>query len=395
MFYPVFKTIRPSLFNRLFGFSPAAKVEGTVTASVLLLEKEELGVADFLMENGFSIALDVEPTLDLSIYGFEKKLYRCCVYLDGPKLEEAIAFSSGFLPKPLKVLSSSLKNAFAMPTFKFFDRSYSPLNPLIMGIINVTPDSFYGQSRAAGVREALEKAAAMVEAGVDILDVGGQSTRPGSEEVPLEEELARTIPVIKELARNLDVPISIDTYRREVAEQALDSGASIINDVYGLRKEGMLEFAARSGAYVVAMHLKGESPKTMQQNPYYVDVISEIAAFFNEVIERFTAAGGELSRLILDPGIGFGKRYEDNLNIIANLEAFAASGLPLLIGHSRKSFIGIALGDVPPEERLYGTIAVSALAVFNGASILRVHDVKEARDAAKIAAELRRMRVDV
>jgi dihydropteroate synthase len=347
------------------------------------------------LENGFSLDLDSEPAFDLSVYDFQKKIYRCCLYLDSLKLEEAAGFSDVSLPQALRVLSSSIKNSFDEPDFKIFNRSYSPLNPLIMGIINVTPDSFYEQSRAAGVKEALKKAEAMVEAGADILDVGGQSTRPGSEEISLDEELRRTIPVVKELSRSFDIPISIDTYRREVAEQALEAGASIINDVFGLRKEGMLELAAQSRAYVIAMHLKGESPKTMQQNPYYVDVISEIAAFFNEVIERFTAAGGELSRFILDPGIGFGKRYEDNLNIIANLEAFAASGLPLLIGHSRKSFIGIALGDVPPEQRLYGTTAASALAVFNGASILRVHDVKEARDAARLAAELRRMRMDV
>lgn len=395
MFYPVFKGIRPSKFSRLFKFSSTGETEGTVTAAVLLLQEEELGVADFLLENGFSLTLDSEPALDLSIYGFQKKIYRCCVYLDSSKLDEAAGFSDGSLPQALRVLSGSIKNAFAEPSFELFGRSYSPLNPLIMGIINVTPDSFYEQSRASGVKEALKKAEAMVEAGANILDVGGQSTRPGSEEVPLEEELGRTIPVIKELTSNFDVPVSIDTYRREVAEQALEAGASIINDVFGLRKQGMLELAAESGAYVVVMHLKGESPKTMQQNPYYVDVISEIAAFFNEVAARFKEAGGRLSRLILDPGIGFGKRYKDNLNIIANLEAFTASGLPLLIGHSRKSFIGIALGDEPPQERLSGTTAVSAVAVFNGASILRVHDVREARDAARLAAELRRMRVDV
>ncbi|MCX7831717.1 MAG: dihydropteroate synthase [Actinobacteria bacterium] len=394
MFYPVFKSVDISRFSSLFGYDGFEKSHPYSTLSVMLLKKDELSACDALLENGFHLEVELEPKIDLTPYGFNERIFRCAVFLDAERISEIEGLADSYEQSPLKILASSVSNYFSRCEFSLLGKSFSPLNPLIMGIINLTPDSFYSRSRAISAKEALIKAEEMIEAGVDIIDVGGQSTRPGSDEVDLNEELERTIPVIKELTRIFKVPVSIDTYRVEVAEAAIEAGASIINDVFALRKPGMLEFAAKSNLPVVVMHLKGDSPKTMQENPHYVDTVSEISAFFNEIISRFKENGGKEENIILDPGIGFGKRYEDNLTILANLQAFKASGLPILLGHSRKSFIGQALDGLGPEDRLFGTIASGAIGVFMGASILRVHDVIEARHAAKIASEIRKFSVD-
>lgn len=389
MAFPVYKVYSPKL-KKLLGveFEPGGFF------GVLLLKKEELFVADVLAENGFRVELEEKPKIDLEPYGFKGKLHRCFVFLDPEKVEELNSLSDSYRLGLIKELALSVSNSLKEGEFTLLGHPFSPQKPLIMGIVNVTPDSFYSSSRAQTVSEALKKAEKMVEAGADIIDVGGMSTRPGSEEIDLEEEKLRVLPVIKEIASNFNVLVSVDTYRCEVAEEAIQAGAKIINDVFGLRKPGMMEFAAKSGVPVVVMHLKGESPKNMQENPYYDDVISEIFAFFNEVISRFLELGGNYNSLILDPGIGFGKRYEDNLTIISNLNIFSSFGLPLLIGHSRKSFIGIALSNKPPEERLYGTISAGAIGVFKGASILRVHDVKEAKEASLVASALRKFALD-
>jgi len=244
---------------------------------------------------------------------------------------------------------------------------------LLMGIVNVTPDSFYEKSRKLTVFEAVEAVKNMVEEGVDIIDVGGMSTRPGSDPVDEEEELRRVVPVIKAIRTVTDKPISVDTYRWRVALQALEAGADIVNDVSGFRFEpDVLKVVRDTKAPYVLMHMKG-TPKDMQLNPHYEDVVGELKEYFKERIAILL--NNEVNQIIVDPGIGFGKRYEDNLEILRRIEEFKEFGFPVMVGASRKSFIGIALGNVPPEDRLEGTLAVTAYCVMKGVNVLRVHDV--------------------
>jgi len=249
-----------------------------------------------------------------------------------------------------------------------------------MGILNVTPDSFYGASRSPGPEDAVRRGLSMVEEGADIIDVGGESTRPGSESIPIEEELRRILPVIEQLARRVRLPISVDTYKPEVARRALDAGATILNDVLALRGgDGMPGIASRFDA-VVLMHMLGTSPRAMQDAPVYQDVVADILSFFGERLEVFERAGGDLSRVWLDPGIGFGKTVEHNLRILSDLERFKVPGRPLLIGVSRKSFLGRLArpeAPLPPEQRLEGSLAVACRAAQAGAAAVRVHDVGE------------------
>ncbi len=258
--------------------------------------------------------------------------------------------------------------------------------PLIMGILNTTPDSFYSKSRVQEVDRALKRALDFVKNGASIIDVGGQSTRPGSEEIPLEEEIRRTIPVVEELARNLppDVFISIDTYRAEVARRALEAGAHIVNDISGLTFDFSMPSVVREyGAGIVIMHIRG-TPRNMQDNPFYEDTITEIK---KELLDRIEIAHRNRisdEQIILDPGIGFGKRVYDNLLILKKIEEFINMGYPVLIGHSRKSFIGRVLGIDKPEERLYGSIAVAAYCAMKGVHIIRTHDVRETKQAVEM-----------
>ncbi|KAF2959226.1 dihydropteroate synthase [Thermotoga sp. 38H-to] len=244
---------------------------------------------------------------------------------------------------------------------------------MLMGIINVTPDSFFSGSRKQSVLEAVEAVKKMIEDGADIIDVGGMSTRPGSDPIDEEEELNRVIPVIKAIRSITDVPISVDTYRWRVALKALEAGADIVNDISGYQFEpDIVRVVSENNAPYVLMHIKG-TPKTMQENPHYEDVVKEIKEYFSEKIEHLKEKG--VSQIILDPGIGFGKRYEDNLEILRRIDEFKEFKLPILVGASRKSFIGITLGNVPPEERLEGTLAVTAYCTLKGVDIIRVHDV--------------------
>ncbi|MDZ7370319.1 MAG: dihydropteroate synthase [candidate division KSB1 bacterium] len=253
-----------------------------------------------------------------------------------------------------------------------------------MGILNVTPDSFYDGGRYADPQAAVEQAMRLSEQGADILDVGGESTRPGSETVPEEEELRRVLPVIEHIAARLDLPISIDTRKAAVAKAALAAGAEIINDISGSTYDPrMAELAAESGAGLVLMHIQGE-PKTMQLQPQYDDVVEDILRELEARIAAVQAAGVKREQIVVDPGIGFGKTLQHNLEILRRLEEFRRLEQPLLIGPSRKSFIGRIL-DLPPEERLEGTLAAVAISVFLGACIVRVHDVRAAKRAALIA----------
>jgi dihydropteroate synthase len=259
----------------------------------------------------------------------------------------------------------------------------------VMGIINITPDSFYAGSRTTELDQALKLAEAMLDAGADIIDAGGESTRPGAEATSLDEELKRVVPFIEELKKRRLVLISVDTRKRVVWEQALQAGADIVNTVGGLRDDD--DFAAsvgKAGVPVVLMHMRG-SPKTMQENPQYKDPVKEIAAELTELIDHARAKGIAADKIIIDPGIGFGKRLEDNLAILARLSVLKALGYPLLIGVSRKSFLGAITGK-PVEERLAGTVVVNAFAVSHGADIIRVHDAAEGVDVARIIGALRR-----
>ena len=223
----------------------------------------------------------------------------------------------------------------------------------------------------------------MAEEGADIIDIGGESTRPGSDPVSLEEELSRVIPVIESLAKRTDVPISIDTYKAIVAKQALDVGARMINDISALRHDPeMRKIAAKYDVPVALMHIQG-TPKNMQQNPSYEDIITEITGYLEESIQIAAGAGIDREKIIIDPGIGFGKRLEDNLNILKNLKKFSILNCPILIGCSRKFFIGKIL-NLPVEERLEGSLAALAVAVMNGANLVRVHDVKESKRVAEL-----------
>lgn len=260
----------------------------------------------------------------------------------------------------------------------------------IMGVLNVTPDSFSDGGEYFDTSRALAHAEDMIRAGADIIDVGGESTRPGSEPVPAEVELARVAPVIEGIAgMGTGVAISIDTWKSAVAERALDLGAHAVNDISGLRFDPQLAaLAARYGAGLVISHVKGV-PKNMQIDPTYDDVVSEVKDFLLSAATKAIDAGVDRRSIVVDPGIGFGKRLEHNLSLLKRLGEIAELGYPVLIGPSRKAFIG-ALTGAPAGDRVEGTLAASALGVAHGASIVRVHDVKEARRALAVADAIMR-----
>ena len=263
----------------------------------------------------------------------------------------------------------------------------------VMGIINVTPDSFSDSGLHFHASRAIEHALRMVDEGADIIDIGGESTRPGSEPVPLHEELRRTLPVIETLSSRLTVPISIDTYKSEVAVRALEAGASMVNDISGMSFDpDMPKVISKYDVPVVIMHIKG-TPKDMQSNPTYEALVPEIMDYFRAGIERAVNFGIAENRIILDPGIGVGKTFEHNLEIIAKLDQFAALQRPILVGPSRKAFLGHILGGLPPQERLEGTAAAVAISIIKGASIVRVHDVKEMARVAKVADAIKQQHI--
>jgi dihydropteroate synthase len=259
-------------------------------------------------------------------------------------------------------------------------------HPHVMGIVNVTPDSFSDGGQYISTEAAVTHALALIDEGADILDIGGESTRPNAKPVSLDEELDRVIPVIMALSKQINVPISIDTYKPKVMHAAIEAGASIVNDVRALQEEGALEVVANSNAGVCLMHMQGK-PQTMQINPQYQNVLSEVNAFLADRLQITIKAGIGIDRILLDPGFGFGKTRAHNILLIQQLEYFAELGQPLLVGLSRKSVLGqVAGGDV--NERLYASIAASTIAAMKGAKILRVHDVKETKEALKVVSAL-------
>lgn len=259
--------------------------------------------------------------------------------------------------------------------------------PSVMGVVNVTPDSFSDGGHYAAADQAVAHALELAEQGADILDVGGESTRPGSEAVTLSQELDRVIPVVLALRKRTDIPISIDTSKPEVMRAAIEAGANMINDVLALQETGALEAAAQQGATVCLMHMRGR-PRTMQQEPVYENVVEEVFQFLRERVEACESAGISRQKLVIDPGFGFGKTLEHNLTLLGALPRLKDLGLPLLIGLSRKSMFGDLLG-LPVGERRDASISAAAIAVLRGADIVRAHDVAGTVHAVKLARAIR------
>jgi dihydropteroate synthase len=268
---------------------------------------------------------------------------------------------------------------------KIIDCAGRPLDlsqPAIMGVLNVTPDSFSDGGNYFSAEKSLQHAQRMVEDGAAIIDVGGESTRPGAAPVSLDEELDRVIPVIEALGSSLSVPVSIDTRKPEVMQAAVAAGAGLINDVNALQEAGAVEMAASLGVPVCLMHMQG-IPESMQQSPGYQDVVSEVTTFLKDRARACLAAGMSEQQIILDPGFGFGKTVEHNLQLLQHLEQLVSTGFPVLVGLSRKSLIGKVLG-LPVDNRLYPSVALAVLAVWKGAAIVRCHDVRETSEAIRM-----------
>jgi dihydropteroate synthase len=291
------------------------------------------------------------------------------------------------------LISKSLGN-FQCQTFSISTPKHNlKLNrPLVMGILNMTPDSFSGdgilklKNQYKDAKSLfVEKIEEMARDGMDLVDIGGESSRPGAKPVSIRDELKRVIPAIKFIRKRFSrIPISIDTYKPPVAKAALSEGACIVNDITALQNRAMAKIVAKNKVGVVLMHMKGR-PRTMQRNPFYKDTLKEIYSFLHTAINRAIQSGVDQNRIIIDVGIGFGKRLKDNLELIKHLYEFKSLGKPILIGTSRKSFIGSVLKKKDPTERLAGTLATLAISVVNGAKILRVHDVAQARQAITVA----------
>jgi len=264
-------------------------------------------------------------------------------------------------------------------------------HPLVMGILNVTPDSFSDGGKFSTVDAALKRIEEMIVEGADIIDIGGESTRPGSNRVPEHDEIGRVVPVIEAFAKRFDIAISIDTSKSLVAEAAVDAGAEIVNDISGLRWDAdIAKVAAKHGTGLVLMHSRGEF-ETMHSQPPVDDIMAEVAGDFHRAASIAKAAGIGDQQIALDIGIGFGKTFEQNLELLAKLDKLVGEfeSYPILVGTSRKSFIGKTLGDVPADRRLAGSLASVAIAVWNGAKIIRAHDVKETVDVVKTVAAIR------
>jgi dihydropteroate synthase len=266
--------------------------------------------------------------------------------------------------------------------------------PLIMGILNVTPDSFSDGGKYSDVDAAVRQARRMLDEGADIIDIGGESTRPGSEPVAADEQIRRVVPVVEAIRQQVsaDIPISIDTTLSVVAEAALEAGADIINDISaGRDDEAILALAAETDAPIILMHSQG-APKTMQNNPYYDDVVQEVLAALHRQVDAALKAGIKKERIAIDPGIGFGKRRQDNIDLLAHLDAFVATGYPVLLGTSRKRFMGAICDVSEPAELVTATAVTTALGIMAGVQIFRVHDVRENRQSADVAWAIKQSR---
>lgn len=342
-------------------------------ANILKQEMLALG-GDAAVARG-SVACSIKTT-DVILIGTEKQLHKLC---------KKLVLQPFDLPALAVELSAVLTHITSAPaTWRTARRNLELTRPLIMGILNVTPDSFSDGALYLDPQQAFEQAQEMIAAGADIIDIGGESTRPGAEPVLAQEEAARIIPVITRLAKTIDCVISVDTWKSDVAQEAMAAGAEIINDISGFTFDRKLaDVVSKTGSGVVLMHTRG-TPGTMQHDTGYDDLMGEIIQGLRNSVETAVTAGIERERIAVDPGIGFGKGTQGNLEILRRLHEFGSLGLPLLVGTSRKSFIGAITGR-KIDDRIYGTAATVALAVAHGASILRVHDVRAMRDVADVA----------
>lgn len=322
----------------------------------------------------------VNDKVDIIVIGTLKQLRLLC---------QKLKMQPFGLSKIGEELSHFIENYYSAPTSVKCARATLDFSrgPLIMGILNVTPDSFFDGGKYLRKDDAISRGLKLVEEGADIIDIGGESTRPGSEPVSEDEELERVLPIVEELSKRTNIPISIDTYKSKVARAAIDAGAQIVNDISGMKfDEKMAQVVAEKDVPIVIMHIKG-TPRDMQNEPYYEDVLQEILDYFDERSNFAVSRGISGSKIIIDPGIGFGKRLEDNLFIIKNIGSFKIFGKPIMIGVSRKSFIGKILA-LPAEDRLEGTISATMYALSAGAKIVRVHDVKEIKRCIRIYNEI-------
>lgn len=342
-------------------------------ANILKQEMLSLG-GDAAVARG-TVACSIEGT-DVILMGTDKQLHKLCLRLTAQPFA---------LPAVAAELKAILNHAVSPPlTWKTAQRSLSLHRPQIMGILNVTPDSFSDGNRFFSLQKAIDRAREMVDEGVDIIDIGGESTRPGAAPVSPEEEAKRILPVIEALSGNIPCPISVDTWKSSVAGSALAAGAEIINDISGFAFDPQMPaVVAGSGAGVVVMHTS-DTPQSMQHKTAYQDLLGEVLASLQNSCTQARDAGVQRECVAIDPGIGFGKNAGQNLEILHRLHEFTSLGYPLLVGTSRKSFIGKTLNR-EADDRLHGTSATVALAVANGARIVRVHDVSEMRDVALMA----------
>jgi len=351
------------------------KLTGLQCRQANILKQEMLSLGgDAAVARG-TVACSIETT-DVILIGTEKQLHALC---------SKLAPQPFGLPALAAELKQLLMDMVQRPkAWKTAQRELHLERPLIMGILNVTPDSFSDGNHYNDTGRAVEQALKMVAEGADIIDIGGESSRPGATPVSADEELKRIIPVISALAAQTLCPLSVDTWKSSVARAALDTGAEIINDISGFNFDPqMAAVAAQSGAGVVLMHTRG-TPQTMQHDTHYADLVGEVIDSLKRSISLADRAGVAQECIAIDPGIGFAKRADQNLEMLRRLREFTGIGRPLLIGTSRKAFIGTALNK-PIDDRLQGTAATVSLAVYNGADILRVHDVAEMRDAAHMA----------
>ncbi len=352
----------------------------------LLLKKLSCGQANIIKQEMLSLGGDAAvargtvtcsiKNTDVILIGTMKQLRKLCRKLAGQPF--------GLPSLANKIETLLVNHAVAPKTWKLARRELSLSRPLIMGILNVTPDSFSDGSCFIEPQKALEHALEMVEQGADIIDIGGESSRPGAEPVTADEEMKRIIPVIGQLFGRLPCPVSVDTWKSSVAAEAVKAGAEIINDISGLTFDPEMALTvSKSGAGVVLMHTRG-NPKEMQADTVYKDLIGEITTGLQQSVNLAVQAGIERERIVIDPGIGFGKDTSGNLEILRRLREFSGLGFPLLLGTSRKQFIGDILKK-NVRDRIFGTACTVALAIANGAAILRVHDVAEMRDVADMA----------
>ena len=376
----------------------AKKVSEKGTSLNILVKDLKPVAANILKQEMLSLGADCIVPKD----ALDLKIDRCNVILTGnlkhfrllgPKLK--------LQPFGLKTLSKEInqtirnffKDEFIL-TSKDREIKLEKDKTYIMGILNVTPDSFSDGGKFYSTDNALKRVEEMIEEGADFIDVGGESTRPGSERVSLDEELKRVVPVIEEISKRFpEIPVSIDTYKSKVAKEAIDAGAWIANDISGLNfDEKMKDVIIEEKVPVIIMHIKG-TPENMQKNPQYDNLINEIFSYLKKSLDLIENNNGAPENIVIDPGIGFGKTFDHNCEIINRLEEFKSFGLPILIGASRKSFIGAILNQPNPEKRVIGSLSIAAISSIKGAKILRVHDVKETFEVLKVADSIRKEHV--